>query len=150
MTDIVSREQRRINMQHIKGKDTGPELYLRKLLFKNGYRYRLYSKRIPGHPDIWLAKYNTAVFVHGCFWHRHKGCKYAYIPKSRIEFWNSKFEKNIIRDVKVQSELKEQHIRYLIIWECTIRAMRESAADEQKILCQIQEFLDSDESSSEL
>ena len=148
MTDIVSKEQRRLNMQHIRGKDTEPELYLRKLLFKNGYRYRLYSKQIPGHPDLWLARYNTAVFVHGCFWHRHKDCKYAYTPKSRIEFWNGKFEKNVARDEEVQAELKEQHIRCLIIWECTIKAMKKSVNKEREVLCKIQTFLGSDESSA--
>lgn len=78
--DIVTPEQRSKNMAAIRSKDTKPEVYFCKLLFAKGYRYSLNSKRVPGHPDIYLRKYNTAVFIHGCFWHRHKDCKYAYMP----------------------------------------------------------------------
>ena len=85
--DIKSPEERSKNMAAIHSKNTKPEVYFRKLLFAQGYRYSLNSKNIPGHPDIYLKKYNTAIFVHGCFWHRHEGCKYAYMPKSRAEFW---------------------------------------------------------------
>ena len=87
MTDIKSPEERSRNMAAIRSKDTKPEVYLRKLLFAQGYRYRKNYKKIPGHPDIYLPKYRTAIFVHGCFWHRHQGCKYAYMPYSNIEFW---------------------------------------------------------------
>ena len=95
MADIKSVEARSKNMAAIKSRDTGPELYLRKMLFSKGYRYRLGEKHIPGHPDLWLKKYNTAIFIHGCFWHRHTGCKEAYMPKSRVEFWQKKFERNV-------------------------------------------------------
>lgn len=84
--DIVTSEQRSKNMSAIRSKNTKPEIYFRKFLFAEGYRYSLNSKNIPGHPDIYLRKYNTAIFINGCFWHRHEGCKYAYMPKSR---WNS-------------------------------------------------------------
>ena len=143
MADIVSPELRKINMQHIKGKDTQPELYLRKLLFQKGYRYRLHAKTIPGHPDIWMKKYNTAIFVHGCFWHRHNGCKYAYIPKSREEFWKCKFERNKERDIRVENELSRRNIRYIIVWECTIREMKKSEGKKQLVLESIVEFLES-------
>ena len=96
--DIVTPEQRSKNMAAIRSKNTKPEVYFRKLLFAKGYRYSLNSKRIPGHPDIYLKKYNTTVFVHGCFWHRHAGCRFSYMPKSRIEFWQKKFEANQKRD----------------------------------------------------
>lgn len=103
MTDIVSAEERSRNMAAIRNRDTKPEVYLRKLLFVRGYRYRIAAKSVPGHPDIFLRKYNTAIFVHGCFWHRHQGCKYAYTPKSRVEFWQKKFDDNVRRDRIVQS-----------------------------------------------
>lgn len=89
--DIVTSEQRSKNMSAIHSKNTRPEIYFRKLLFAEGYRYSLNAKNIPGHPDIYLRKYNTAIFINGCFWHRHEGCKYAYLPKSRVEFWQKKF-----------------------------------------------------------
>lgn len=150
MADIVSTEQRKLNMQRIRGKNTSPELYLRKLLFREGLRYRLYCKQIPGHPDLWMAKYNVAVFVHGCFWHRHEGCKLAYMPKSRVDFWADKFSKNVIRDAKVIDELFERRIRVLIVWECTINAMKKSEIKEQEVLLQIQGFLNSTEMLAEL
>ena len=125
MTDIKSPEERSKNMSAIKRADTKPEMFIRKLLFSAGYRYRLQTSSVPGHPDIWLRKYNTAIFVHGCFWHRHKECTYAYTPKSRIEFWNNKFEKNKQRDQIVLDQLKERKVRCLIIWECTIKESTE-------------------------
>ena len=96
--DVHSPEQRSRNMAAIRSKDTKPELYFRKLIFACGYRYRLYSKKIPGKPDLWLAKYKTAIFVHGCFWHRHHGCRFATTPKSNEEYWQQKFRKNKERD----------------------------------------------------
>lgn len=99
--DTVTSEQRSKNMSAIRSKDTKPEIYFRKLLFSRGYRYRVNSKQVSGHPDIYLKKYNTAIFIHGCFWHRHEKCKYAYMPKSNVEFWNKKFDTNIRRDARV-------------------------------------------------
>jgi len=98
MADIKSPEERSLNMSKIRSKDTKPEVWFRKKLFERGYRYRKHVSYIPGHPDLWLAKYNTAIFVHGCFWHRHSNCKYAYMPKSRTEYWQEKFDRNIKRD----------------------------------------------------
>ncbi|MCR4657461.1 MAG: very short patch repair endonuclease, partial [Lachnospiraceae bacterium] len=115
----------------------------RKRMFASGYRYRKNLNNITGHPDLWLRRYNTVIFVHGCFWHRHKGCKYAYTPKSRTEFWNDKFDRNIRRDQQVREKLKGDGIRILIVWECTIKKMRKSSETEENVMQKIQEFLGS-------
>ena len=150
MADIKSPEQRSLNMSKIRSKDTKPEEYIRKLLFNHGYRYRKNVKNVPGHPDAWLARYNTAVFVNGCFWHRHEGCKYAYTPKSRIEFWNDKFQKNTARDKVVEDQLKEQGRRSLVIWECTVRKMMQKSNIESDTLNLVEDFLHSDREHEEL
>ena len=149
--DIVTAEQRSRNMAAIRSKNTKPEVYFRKLLFAKGYRYSLNSKEVPGHPDIYLRKYNTAIFVHGCFWHRHEGCKYAYMPKSRIAFWQKKFTANQQRDLIVQTELKEKDIKCMVIWECTIKKMKKDMEFGKWIInnCTIP-FLDSKEKFIEL
>lgn len=141
MADRITPEQRSRNMQHVRGKDTKPEVYIRRLLFSDGYRYRIHSNKIPGHPDIWMKKYNTAIFVHGCFWHRHEGCKYASIPSSNSEFWNVKFAKNIARDREVVKILSEKNIRCLVIWECTIKEMYKSQEKEKSVIAKIERFL---------
>lgn len=145
MADILSPEQRSRNMSAIRSKNTKPEMYLRKMLFAEGYRYRICEKRVPGHPDIFLRKYNTAIFVHGCFWHRHQGCKYAYMPKSRQEFWQKKFDDNIRRDSVVKDELRARNIKCLIVWECTIRQMKKDRNIEKAIVSQIKQFLQNKE-----
>lgn len=150
MADIVSPEQRSKNMSAIRSKNTRPEIYFRKLLFSKGYRYSLNSNRVPGHPDIYLKKYNTAIFVHGCFWHRHDGCKYAYTPKSRIEFWMKKFENNQKRDQEVKKELSMECVKQLIIWECTIKQMNRNREKENEILERTELFLGSEELYLEL
>ena len=141
MADIKSPEERSRNMAAIKSKDTKPEIFLRHLLFQRGYRYRLNVKDVPGHPDLFLRKYNTAIFVHGCFWHRHSGCKYAYMPKSRIEFWEEKFKRNIQRDRIVREEIAEQNIKMLIIWECTIKHMKDNEKYLENVVEIISAFL---------
>ena len=148
--DIKSPEERSRNMAAIRSKDTRPEIYFRKLLFAQGYRYSLNSKKIPGHPDIYLRKYNTAIFIHGCFWHRHSGCKYAYIPKSRVEFWQKKFEANIKRDYIVKMELQEKGIKCLIVWECTVKRMKRDQEDCDKYLKIVERFLESNQSLLEI
>ena len=150
MADIVSKEQLSKNMSAIRSRDTKPEVYLRKLLFAEGYRYRIAEKSVPGHPDIFLRKYNTAIFVHGCFWHRHQGCKYAYTPKSRIEFWKKKFNDNIRRDTVVRKELKECNIKCLVVWECTIRQMINKSEIESQILKKCTDFMLSGEQTLEI
>lgn len=139
--DIKSKEARSLNMSKIKNKDTKPEVYLRKLLFSKGYRYRIAEKSVPGHPDIFLRKYNTAIFVQGCFWHRHEGCKYAYVPKSRVEFWQKKFDDNVKRDAVLRQELEKSGIKCLIIWECTLKQMTKDSEYTKTIVKQIEEFL---------
>ncbi len=130
-------------MAAIKNKNTKPELLIRKWLFALGLRYRVNNSKIPGHPDLYFAKYNTAIFVHGCYWHRHNGCKYAYIPKSNVVFWNTKFENNRIRDQIVQRQLLEAGIKCLVIWECTVKEMYKNIEYKKEILDNIQEFLES-------
>lgn len=108
-------------MGRIKSGDTKPELTVRSILHRMGYRFRLHRKDLPGKPDIVLPKYKTVIFVHGCFWHRHESCKYAYTPKSRTDFWQKKFQSNVTRDHKVVSTLAEMGWRVLIIWECEVK-----------------------------
>ncbi len=142
--DILTREERSENMRRIRSKDTKPEVFLRKLLHARGYRYSLGSKTVPGHPDLWMPKYNLAVFVNGCFWHRHEGCKYAYTPKSRVKFWTAKFEANTRRDEVVRRQLEEADIRQMVIWECTVKRMMKDDALCVEMLDAIDEFTHSD------
>ncbi len=139
--DIKSPKERSKNMAAIHSRDTKPEMYFRKLLFAKGYRYSLNSKKVPGHPDIYLKKYNTAIFVHGCFWHRHPGCQYAYMPKSRVEFWQKKFEANQRRDFIVKEELCKDDIKCLIVWECTVKRMKRSSEICKLYLEKTEDFL---------
>tara|TARA_B100001175_G_C19311286_1_gene543140 strand:+ start:163 stop:582 length:420 start_codon:yes stop_codon:yes gene_type:complete len=116
----VSKERSK-NMAAIKSKNTNPEIKVRKLLHSLGYRFRLHKKELPGSPDIVLKKYKTVVFVHGCFWHRHKECKYASNPKTREEFWNKKFLSNIERDIKVRERIKAAGWKSIVVWECELK-----------------------------
>lgn len=118
--DTLSKEKRSWNMSRIKGKDTKPELIVRSLLHSMGYRYRLHQKNLPGKPDLVFKKFRTVIFVHGCFWHRHKGCKFAYDPKSRQEFWQRKFTGNEVRDKKNRSALEKLGWKVWVIWECEV------------------------------
>ena len=148
--DIKSPEERSKNMAAIHSKNTKPEIYLRKLLFARGYRYRVNSKSVPGHPDIYLKKYNTAIFVHGCFWHRHEGCKYAYMPKSRVEFWEKKFDTNMKRDAIVQKKLIDKKVKVMIVWECTVKRMKKDGEFRKEKLNQIEKYLLTDEYRMEI
>ncbi|RZB35059.1 MAG: DNA mismatch endonuclease, patch repair protein [Desulfobacteraceae bacterium Eth-SRB1] len=118
--DKLTPEHRSWNMSRIRSGNTKPELLVRSLLHRMGYRFRLHRKDLPGKPDIVLPKYRTVIFVHGCFWHRHEDCKYAYIPKSRREFWDNKFKTNIERDKKVNQKLMNLGWKVNIIWECEL------------------------------
>jgi DNA mismatch endonuclease (patch repair protein) len=118
MVDRISEEKRSWNMSRIKGSDTKPEIIVRSFLHRQGLRFRVNDKNLPGKPDIVLKKYRTIVFVDGCFWHRHTGCRFAYTPKSRIEFWTEKFKSNVKRDKKVNTMLKEQGWNVVRIWQC--------------------------------
>ncbi len=150
MADIKTAEERSKNMSAIKSRDTSPELFLRHLLFDHGFRYRLYNSSIPGQPDIWMKKYNTAIFVNGCFWHRHKGCKYAYMPKSKVEFWESKFAKNVSRDEAVRRELEIRQIKCLIVWECSIKVAVKRNGNPEEIINKVRQFIDSEELYGEI
>lgn len=119
MTDHISRAKRSWNMSRIKSENTKPELSLRKELYKRGYRYRLNIKSLPGKPDIVFLKKKIAIFVHGCFWHRH-GCSRSTMPKSNISYWRKKFDSNINRDNKVKESLYKLGWQQIVIWECEI------------------------------
>ncbi len=121
MTDFMTPEQRSRNMAAIKGKDTKPEMIVRKYLFSRGLRYRVNDRKLPGSPDIVLKKYKTAVFIDGCFWHAHKGCKYYRLPKSNIDFWRAKIARNIARDYVNNVDLELAGWNVIRVWECEIR-----------------------------
>lgn len=150
MADIVSKEKRSENMSAIRSKDTKPEVYLRKKLFAHGLRYRKNYPAVFGHPDMYFAKFDTAVFVNGCYWHRHQGCKYSYTPKSRVDFWNAKFESNIKRDCRVREVLLSQRIKCLVVWECTVKSMIKDTSFETDIIKEIISFFQSDDMYREL
>ena len=122
MTDIVDKKTRSRMMSHIRGKDTKPELVLRTALHKRGLRYRLHVQGLPGKPDLVFPRYRAVIFVNGCFWHRHSGCRYASVPSSNSEFWKEKFEQNVTRDRYNRKMLLEAGYRVLVVWECETRA----------------------------
>lgn len=121
MADVHDKETRSYNMSRIKGKDTKPELLVRKYLFSQGFRYRLHDKKLPGKPDIILPKYRTVIFVHGCFWHGHEGCKYFVVPKTRTDWWLEKINNNIVHDKKMDADLDEKGWIVKTIWECELK-----------------------------
>ena len=121
MADIKSKEARSKNMSAIKGKDTKPEVIVRKYLFSKGFRYRKNVNSLPGKPDIVLPKYKTVIFVNGCFWHMHKDCKYFKMPKQNADFWESKITGNVERDTKNYKTLIETGWRVIVIWECQLK-----------------------------
>ena len=122
MADTVSKEKRSEIMSHVTGKETKPEIIVRKYLFARGLRYRKNVKRLPGTPDIVFPKYKTAVFVNGCFWHGHKGCKYSHLPSTNFEYWEKKIADNIERDERKKRELEGLGYRVLIIWQCQLKS----------------------------
>lgn len=128
--DKLTKEQRHRCMAAIRGKNTKPELLVRKFLFSRGYRYRLNHPRLPGHPDIVLRKYRTAIFVNGCFWHGHKDCKYFVMPKSNTKFWKTKIQRNQERDIAEQRKLAAMGWHCITIWECQLKApVREQTSE---------------------
>jgi DNA mismatch endonuclease (patch repair protein) len=134
--DIISKEKRSWNMSRIKSKNTKPEILVRSLLHRAGYRFRLHVKDLPGTPDIVLPRHELAIFVHGCFWHRHSNCKFAYQPKSRTDFWAAKFRNNVERHRKVVMQLQELGWKVILVWEC-------ETSDSNKILTRIADALSS-------
>jgi DNA mismatch endonuclease, patch repair protein len=125
VSDRFSLQKRSDIMGRVKRKDTRPEKVVRSLLHRMGYRFRLQNKDLPGTPDIVLPKYETVIFVHGCFWHRHPGCRYASTPQSNITFWKEKFEKNVERDEKAKKALEILSWQVLIVWQCETRKIEE-------------------------
>lgn len=122
MTDTLTREHRSWNMSRIKGRDTKPELLLRSLLHRAGFRFRVHAKDLPGKPDIVLPKYKVAIFVHGCFWHRHAGCRNATMPSTRAEFWSEKFRGNVERDARNIAAISDAGWSALTVWECDLKS----------------------------
>jgi DNA mismatch endonuclease, patch repair protein len=119
--DKMTKEQRSRCMASIHSKGTKPELVVRKYLFAHGFRYRLNHPRLPGHPDIVMRKYRTVIFVNGCFWHGHEGCKFFVLPKSRTEFWQAKIDRNRERDLEEQRKLAEMGWHCITVWECQLK-----------------------------
>lgn len=136
MADRLSKERRSWNMSRIGGKNTKPELKLRSMLHRAGYRFRLHRKDLSGRPDIVLPKYKTAIFVHGCYWHRHPGCPKATMPSSNTDFWAEKFEATVARDRKNISEIKKAGWQPLTVWECELEK------DPDGVLSEISEKLE--------
>lgn len=132
MADVMTPEQRSSCMAAIRGKDTKPEMIVRKYLFSRGLRFRVQVRKLPGTPDIVLPKYKTAMFVNGCFWHGHEGCKYFRLPKSNAEFWKEKIERNIERDRESMQALLDLGWKVIRVWECELRnkANREEALNK--------------------
>jgi DNA mismatch endonuclease (patch repair protein) len=121
MADVHSKETRSYNMSRIRSKDTKPEMLVRRFLHKNGFRYRLHVKGLPGKPDIVLPKYKTVIFIHGCFWHGHEGCKYYVVPKTRTKWWLEKIDRNKQIDATSVAVLQDNGWKVMEIWECELK-----------------------------
>jgi len=121
MTDVHNKATRSYNMSQIKGKNTKPEMLVRRFLFANGFRYRLHDPKLPGKPDIVLPKYKTVIFVNGCFWHGHKGCSYFVLPKTRTEWWLQKIKGTMNRDKAAEIALNVLGWKVILIWECQLK-----------------------------
>lgn len=139
MADVHSPETRSYNMSRIKNKNTKPEEMVRHFLFAEGFRYRKNVSTLPGCPDIVLPKYHTCIFVNGCFWHKHEGCRYFVWPKNNEEFWKEKITKNVERDARNEALLRQSGWKVMVVWECqlkpafrekTLRNIKESLIDE--------------------
>jgi len=135
MSDLITKEQRSLNMSHIRGKDTSLEIKTRKYLFRKGFRYKKNVATLPGKPDIVLKKYNTVIFVNGCFWHHHKNCKLAYMPKSNVEYWYKKFKKNTDNDKKNTRKLKKLGYKVITVWECKLK--KDFEKEMEKVICEL-------------
>jgi DNA mismatch endonuclease, patch repair protein len=138
MTDVHNKKTRSYNMSQIRAKNTKPEMIVRKYMFGQGYRYRLYDKKLPGKPDLVLPKYSIAIFVHGCFWHGHDGCKYFVVPKTRTEWWLSKIKRTKQLDLENVKKLKADGWKVISIFECELKNDR-AEKTLKKILTKIEE-----------
>jgi len=147
MADVHSKKVRSFNMSRIRGKDTQPKIIVRKFLFSKGLRYKLHDKKLPGKPDLVFPKYRKVVFVHGCFWHGHAGCKFIVLPKTRTEWWLKKITTNKLNDKKSIRALKRNGWTVITVWECSLKAGKKKATlnslinkfyilkDKNKYLC---------------
>lgn len=140
MTDFLSPAERSQRMARIRGKNTRPEVALRKVLHGLGLRYRLHGSWLPGRPDLVFPRYKAVVFVHGCFWHRHSGCSIATIPKSNTPFWLDKFEKNVARDTRAIRALEELGWRVFVAWECELGSPGKAKAMGEVLAKQIRDL----------
>ncbi|MCB0396821.1 MAG: DNA mismatch endonuclease Vsr [Flavobacteriales bacterium] len=127
MADVHEPGVRSYNMSRIRGKDTKPEMLVRRFLHTNGFRYRLHDKHLPGKPDIILKKYNTVIFIHGCFWHGHEGCRYFVVPKTRTQWWLDKINRNKAKDTESCTQLKRHGWRIITVWECDLKKDKRDA-----------------------
>ncbi len=146
MMDIVDSQRRSEMMAGIKGRDTTPEIVVRRIAHGLGFRFRLYRKDLPGRPDISFPRHRVVVFVHGCFWHRHDGCRYAYTPKTRVRFWTEKFSQNVARDRRNDELLHNLGWRVHVIWECETRD--KTAVKERLLDCLPRDAAAASESST--
>ena len=142
MNDIVDTKCRSEMMARIRGRDTAPELAVRRIAHRMGLRFRLHRKDLPGRPDLVFPKHRLAVFVHGCFWHRHEGCRHASTPKSRIAFWTEKFAANVERDARQEAALRTLGWRVLVIWQC-------ETGDKEAVERKLAELIRCDSATSE-
>ena len=142
MTDIVDSEKRSEIMSRIRGRDTEPEMIVRRIAHGLGFRFRLHRRDLPGSPDLVFPRHRAVIMVHGCFWHRHPGCKYASTPKTRVGFWERKFAGNVVRDRRNETELHELGWRVMVIWECETK-------DHESVASRIESFLRPDESKAD-
>jgi DNA mismatch endonuclease, patch repair protein len=126
--DCMTPEQRSRNMSRIRGRDTAPEMIVRRLLHHLGYRFRLHDRYLPGKPDLVFRGKRCILFVHGCYWHRHPGCRFAFSPKTRVDFWASKFTANVERDARVTKQLRATGWRVMVVWSCEVRGIDELSA----------------------
>lgn len=134
LVDVHSKEARSANMARVRGRDTKPEMVVRRLLHRLGYRFRLCRKDLPGRPDIVLARWNVAIFIHGCFWHQHNGCSKAARPATNREFWSAKLDRNIERDEENRKALTELGWRIFTVWECWVRDTATLADDLERFI----------------
>lgn len=132
--DILGPEQRSVLMSRIRGKDTKPEMSVRRIAHGLGYRFRIHRRDLPGSPDMVFPRLRKIIFVHGCYWHQHRGCRYAYLPKSNTEFWKRKFDANVARDNSSVAKLEKLGWEVLIVWECETK-------DQDKLLYRLAAYL---------
>ncbi|MEQ6916286.1 very short patch repair endonuclease [Halomonas aquatica] len=137
---MLTPEQRSYCMSRIQSKNTKPEIVIRRFLHAAGFRFRLHKKGLPGKPDLVLPKHRLAIFVHGCFWHRHRDCFYATTPHARPEFWKAKFDANVMRDERNRKELSDLGWRVLVVWECGFKHCKDELSDIPVMITAVNQY----------